>query len=244
MTRYCTVLLIALLMSLTASAQALAQNTGGVFGPIVNEDHKAIQYRITVDPEDAAGELGFAQRLHYEQSINDAFMWRIVGQTRKTVDSDFDFDYLQGELFWQLTHDTARNQMGFRLDGRVRSDNRPNQVGLNWMTQFDLGDDWHARALALSTAQFGDNAADGVFLESRFNIYKRFDTGFTAGLEMFNKLGNTDDEVGIFKTEGHSIGPFVSAPLTRDVSIFAGALFGISDVAADEELRLWITKTF
>ena len=88
---------------LLLAAPLYAQNTGGVFPPTVSEGHKSWQYRWAVDPESANGDTAFAQRLHYQQAINDDFMWRIVGQVRKTDDSDFDPDFLQAELFWEFS---------------------------------------------------------------------------------------------------------------------------------------------
>lgn len=37
---------------------AAAQNTGGVFPPMVNEAHESAQYRIAINPDNAAGETG------------------------------------------------------------------------------------------------------------------------------------------------------------------------------------------
>ena len=226
------------------SSLAHAQNTGGVFPPTVNEGHKSVQYRLTVDPESANGEAAHAQRLHYQQAINGDFMWRIVGQTRKTADSEFDFDYVQAELFWEFTEDNAAINSGVRFDARYRGDDRPNQFGLNWMNQFKLGENWNGRALVLTSVQAGDNAADGLSLATRGNIYRKLPSGQTIGLELFNGLGNTDSGFGSFKTQDHTAGPFVSMPLNDDLSIYLGALFGLSERAADEQLRLWITRGF
>lgn len=226
------------------SSLARAQNTGGVFPPTVNEGHKSAQYRITIDPESANGEAAHAQRLHYQQAINGDVMWRIVGQTRKTADSEFDFDFVQAELFWQLTEDDAKILSGVRFDARYRGDDRPEQLGLNWMNQFKLGGDWSARALVLTAAQFGDNAADGLSMATRGNIYRKLPGGQTIGFELYNGLGNTDSGFGSFKTQNHTAGPFVSMPLNDDISIYLGALVGLSERAADEQLRLWITRGF
>lgn len=81
-----------------------AQNTAGVFGPIVKEGHASAEYRVTFDPESD----GLAQRIHYQQSINGDFMWRAVYGTRKTPDSDFDPDFFQTELYWELSEDEDR----------------------------------------------------------------------------------------------------------------------------------------
>lgn len=236
-------IILGFFISLLLSSQVLAQNTGGVFGPVVNADHKALQYRITLDPDNAAGETGLAQRLHYEQSINSKVMWRVVGQLRKTAASDTDFDFVQGEVFWQITPDDQDYQTGLRFDARYRGDNRPEQFGLNWMNQFKLGGGWSARALALTAVQTGNNSADGVFLQTRGNLYRKIDGGHTIGFELYNNFGNSEN-IGSFKDQGHTIGPFVSTPIGNGVSLYGGALFGLSEAAADTELRFWVTKGF
>ena len=241
MFRILTTLLTAALL-LNFAPSSFAQNTGGVFGPVVNDGHRSFQYRATLDPDTAAGETGFAQRLHYQQSINGDFMWRILGQTRKTDSSDFDVDFVQAELFWQLSEDDSPYQTGVRFDARLRDDDRSEQIGLNWMNEWNLENGWQLRALALSAVQFGDNSADGVLLQTRGHIAKSIGGGTRLGIEMFNNYGSTDG-FGSFNDQAHAIGPFVTAPLGNNFSLFGGALFGISDAAADTELRLWLTKT-
>ena len=234
---------LAALFSAFFSTQAFAQNTGGIFSPVVNEGHRSFQYRTTLDPDTASGGTGFAQRLHYQQAINGDFMWRILGQTRKTADSDFDFDFLQAELFWDMTKDDKQPfQTGVRFDARLRGAGRAEQIGLNWTNEWNLEEDWQVRAIALSAVQLGDNAANGVLLQTRGHIAKSIGGDKRLGVEMFNNLGSTSD-FGSFNKQGHSIGPFVTAPLGNSFSFFGGTLFGISDAAADTELRLWLTKT-
>lgn len=231
------------LIYLGAISAALAQNTGGVFPPMVNEGHSSAQYRIAVNPDNANGETGFAQRLHYQQSINGDLMWRIVGQTKKTNDSDFDLDFLQAELFWELSDDEDQHKMGLRFDARLRDEGRAEQLGLNWTNQFKFENGWSARALVLTAVQLGDNAANGVNLQTRGQIARKTQSGATLGVDMFNNYGRTGN-IGSFKDQSHTIGPFVAAPLRSGLSVYAGPLFGLSKAAPDVEARLWLTKGF
>lgn len=234
--------MLAFCVVLATSFNAQAQNTGGVFPPMVNDGHRSVQYRIAIDPDNAQDDLGFAQRLHYQQAINGDFMWRVIGQTRKTASSDFDLDYLQAELFWELSDDDDKHKTGLRFDARVRDDNRAEQFGLNWMNHFNFEDGWSARALVLTSIQTGNNSADGVNLQTRGQIAKRLN-GYSLGIDMFNGYGNTGS-LGSFKTQNHTIGPFISTPVSDNISIYAGPLFGISKAAPDLEARLWITRGF
>ena len=47
-------------------------NTAGVFPPVVNEEHRSMQYRITIDPDSGA----WGTRLHYQQSLDGSVMLR------------------------------------------------------------------------------------------------------------------------------------------------------------------------
>lgn len=224
------------------SLSAQAQNTGGVFPPSVNEGHKSAQWRIAVDPDGNNNDFRYATRLHYQQTINDDFMWRVIGQANNRGDSDIKLDFVQAELFWELSDKNDKNKTGLRFDARYRDDNRPSQLGVNFMNQFDLGEGWRARAVGLTHYQFGDNARDGINLQTRWQLAKQVEKGAFIGVEMYNNYGYTDDIRG-FDQQNHTVGPFVALPLDG-ISVFAGPLIGISEAAPDLEARLWVTRAF
>lgn len=218
-----------------------AQNTGAVFSPVVTAGHKSIQYRAAVDPDNQLGKTGFAQRLHYQQSIDGDLMWRVIGQTRKTRDSDVDFDFVQAELFWDMSEDGQNYRTGMRFDVRVRDGDRPDQLGVNWMNQFHYNNGWSARALLLGAVEVGSNSADGVNVQTRWQLAKRLEGDRSLGVEMFNNYGNTDD-IGSFDEQSHTVGPIYSMPLNTDWAVFTGVLWGLSNSAPDTELRVWLTR--
>lgn len=218
---------------------AMAQNTGGIFPPMVNEGHKSAQYRVTYDPDSE----GLSQRVHYQQAINGNLMWRGLVSARKTDESDVDFDFVQAELFWELSDDDDAWKTGFRFDARIRDDDRPGLIGVHWTNQFPVTENWNGRFVALSAFDVGNDARDGVFLQTRGNLFTRLESGQTVGVELFNAYGSTDEILDLDK-QGHSIGPFASFPVSDNFSLFTGALFGLTDASADAELRLWITRGF
>ena len=229
---------LGLLILVASTLSAAAQNTGGIFSPIVNEGHKSAQYRsaYNLDTDD------FAQRLHYQQAINGDFMLRLIGQTKETASSDFDFDFVQAELFWQLSPDNSAYGTGLRFDVRLRDDDRPHQLGLNWSNQWKFAEDWTARVVILSALQFGENSTDGIFLAPRAHLSRKFDNGISLGAEYYGNFGNSKD-FSLSKT-GQAAGPFVSAKIAQKTSVLAGVQFGLNDVAPDTDLRLWVTQGF
>ncbi|MEP1229414.1 MAG: transporter [Litorimonas sp.] len=228
---------IALALIAAITPYAHAQNTGGIFSPIVNEGHRSLQYRATFSDDDRS-----AQRVHYQDAINDDFMWRVVGQVISDGNNT-DFDFLQGEMFWDLSDKNDKWAQGLRFDIRVRDDNRPNQFGLNWANEFKLSDRLQARALVFSTLQFGDNSANGIFLQTRGSLTYKATDKVNVGVESYNNYGSTND-FQFLKDSQQQIGPFVTFPVHKNTSIFLNALFGVSQSAPDTDLRFWVTQSF
>lgn len=229
---------LGLLILIASTLSAAAQNTGGIFPPNVNEGHRSAQYRsaYNLDTDD------FAQRLHYQQAINGDFMWRLIGQTKETDASDFDFDFVQAELFWQLSPDTSDYGSALRFDVRLRDDNRPHHLGLNWSNQLKFSEDWTARVVLLSAWQFGENDASGIFLSPRAHLSRKLESGVSLGVEYYGNFGNSKD-FSLSKT-GQAAGPFVSTKIAEKTSVIAGVQFGLNDAAPDADLRLWVTQGF
>jgi hypothetical protein len=230
---------LAALFFLIGTENAVAQNTGGVFSPAVDEGHRSAQYRLGFDPDSDA----FAQRFHYQQSLNGEAMWRVLAQARKTPDSDVDFDFVQGELFWDITNESRYWRTGMRFDVRIRDRGRPATVGVHWMNQFQLAPDWQARLVALTFVDIGDGAADGVGLQTRANVTYTVSDKQSAGLEMFSAYGTTDNFADLDE-QRHQLGPFTNVSFGDGWSLFAGALFGLTGATPDTELRLWLTRGF
>lgn len=215
-----------------------AQNTGAVFGPVVNDGHESAQYRATYDVDSH----GLAQRFHYQRSLSGDLMWRVIGQLRKNAESDTDEDFLQAELFWQLTPDGNPWQRGLRFDVRYRSEGRPAQVGFNWTNQYSFNAKWSSRGLLLTTVQFGEGATDGLFLQSRASLQYKIDASRATGLEMYSSYSRLDD-IPSYEQQGHQLGPYLSQKLTPHYSLYAGALFRLNKSSPDSQLRFWITKS-
>lgn len=231
-----------LLLALGASCWLLpaqAQNTGGVFGPVVDAGERSTEYRIGYDPDSGST----AQRLHYQQSLDSQRRWRVIAAVRETGSSSFDFDFVQGELFWQLTADENSWQQGLRFDIRLRDSDRPSQVGVNWMHQFQVSEIWRARLLLLSSAEFGDNARSGLFMQTRAQLSRSIAGGRRYGLEMFSSYGALDD-IASLSDQRHQIGPFYTLPVAGGLKMHTSALFGVTDPTADINLGIWFSKSF
>lgn len=221
------------------AGHAHAQNTGGVFGPVVNEGHRSFQYRAQYDPD--AKQL--ANRLHYQQSLNGENMWRLVAQTRHGSGTDSGLAFLLGELFWQLTDDSAKWQQGVRFDYRYRDDGRPDLFGFNWMHEVQVSENWRARAILLTGIELGSGARDGILLSTRGQLARSLANGRQFGLELYDVWGSTDD-IPDLSDQFHQLGAYFSTPVGGGFSLLGRALFGLTDRTPDFEIGLWIGRDF
>ena len=218
---------------------ASAQNTGGVFPPMVTEGASAFEYRVTYRPQD--GPNGVAQRIHYQAAPNTRVMWRVVGQVAGTTE-DQDADFVQGELFWELSEDTDAWRTGLRFDAVWREGAAPEQFNVNWTNQLPVGDALTGRFILLSSVQAGDRAADGVAFETRANLFGQTDGGVVLGVESYNLHGSTED-LDLFGGR-QQIGPYAVWPVGQGWGLFTGLLVGANDASPDADYRVWLTRNF
>ncbi|MEM9837671.1 MAG: hypothetical protein AAF830_00805 [Pseudomonadota bacterium] len=228
---------LALFVACIAQTSAFAQNTGGVFGPIVREGHRGVEYRLTYDPSTD----GYAHRLHIEEATTDRLMWRLVAQNRNLGQPGEEFDFVQAELFTQLTEDQASVQHGLRFDARVRSNNRPHFLAASYMNQFDILAGVGFRTVVLMSKEFGPRNRGGANIETRNQLNFRAENGTVFGLEAYNVHGSTADD---FASSAHQVGGFTTFPLGQHGYIQTSALFGINRNAPDTNLRMWLGLRF
>lgn len=216
-----------------------ADNTSGVFGPTVDEGHRSVQYRAGWD----ADSYRFAQRIHYQQAIDGDLRWRVIAQTRKTLDRDFDLDYVRGELLWQLSDIREGWRHALRFDARIRSEGRPALVAINWANEFDMGDRWRARFIAITSAELGDGRSRGLDFETRASMSYRWRPGISLGAELFSEYGRIDDIPSVSR-QSHQAGPTMSFSVGEGWQVYGGTLFGLTDATPDTQLRFWTSRRF
>ena len=216
-----------------------AQNTGGIFPPMVSEGHSSLQYRVTYGISAQAA----AQRVHYQRSLNDALMWRVLAQLKHSEDSPADFQHVQGELFWDLSDKEDWWKTGFRLDARVRTSGATGMVGLHWTNQIRLADNWHMRAVFLSATDIGGDSPSGLGLQTRGNLFTTLPGGPTLGVEFYNAYGSTV-EFKSLPDQKHQVGPFSFIPVGPNWTVFVGLLAGLTPGTETLDIRSWLNYTF
>ena len=229
---------LGLVLSAGAPA-ALAQNTSGVFGPVIDAGESGWEYRGSYDPDDE----DYNQRFHYQRAINGAMRWRLIGQLRSTSDSDFDPDYVRAELVWQMTPDDQKYQSGFRFEGRYRFEDRPGDVTVHWINQWKHFDEWTLRFLIGATRQVGNDPADGILIQTRSSATRSIANGPKLGVEWFGEYGSTSDWLATDEQD-HQIGPVAIWDLGNDWNLYTGVLIGATEASADTNLRFRVSKEY
>jgi len=223
----------------TLAGTATAENTSGVFGPVVREGDRSAQYRLGLDPDSDA----WAQRFHVQQALDSRLRLRGILQLEGGNGSDTDLDYVQAELLWQLTPDGQDYQGAVRFDGRLRPGGEPELLRAIWTNQLAVTDKLRVRGIIVTGVELGDAAFDGVSLETRARMAYALDNGPEIGLDLFSAYGTTD-ELASTDDQEHQFGPYTGLDVGESWSVFGGVLFGLTDASPDVNLRLWLGRSF
>ena len=219
--------------AIALSVEAFAQGTGTVASPSIRAG-SSISFATGIAHDE--GEDGFAQRIDYQSSVREN--WRLRGIVSFN-DRGGEFRYRRLEL--EAMHQFASSQNGWdsaiQVRGRLPDGNDgPERVRVAWLNRWRPVDGPEFRAIALASREFGNDRDAGLALESRFEATWRLPSGNRVGAQMFNRY-NTTSDFGSFDEQRHSIGGVLKGSFNKEVSYRVNALAGVSDAAADFELR-------
>jgi len=224
---------------LLAFSHSTLANTAGVFPPVVEEGHRSLQYRVTLDPD--TGALG--TRLHYQESLNGDVMLRGIVHASESARGHSKVDFIQGELFWDLSEDTDELRHGFRFDARARGRGEPSSVSLNYGLQYIASPQWQARLAVLNTRSFGGKSNTDIQFQARSQLSYRASPAVSLNIEYYSQLGAIDD-FNPWKNQKHQIGPSVNWRVTNGWTLYGGVLSSMNKNSPDTVYRMWVTKAF
>lgn len=207
------------------SHQALAQNMGMVFSPVVKKGVSTVDYRFGYQNEGGT----MAQRLQYKYGISDSWDARALIQFNQSDNESLGFQYVRFESMWQfLEEETAGWASAARFGVEIPDNsNTPYRVGLSWSGLVNLDDYWQLRGNLLIKREFGPNRESGFFPGGRLEISRIITEHVTLALDYFGGHNNITT-IGNFDANAHQLGPlFVVRPF-KEFTIKAGVLYGIS----------------
>ena len=225
-----------------ACAEAGAQNTSSVSSPVVKAGDREAGYRFGWVP-DSSGQQRFAHRFDYGFALNGRQSLKLVASISDGAGDDPGLRSVMAEYLLELTPETARVwQSGIRFDASVSDDAHSGALGVDWLNRWTLNDRLQARAMLVASRDWGEAASDAIALELRSSVAYQLDGGLEVSLLAFNELGTTDR----FGTGGlpQQAGPAISGALGHGWQWTAGNLFGLSDTAPDNDVRLWLSREF
>ena len=226
-------------LGLLTLSNSTSANTAGVFPPVVQEGHRSLQYRVTLNPDTGA----FGTRLHYQESLNDDVMLRGIVHASESATGHSKVDFVQAELFWDLGEDTDRLRHGFRFDARARGRGEPSSVSVNYALQYSVSPQWQARLAVLNTRSFGGKANTDIQFQARSQLSYRASQAVSLNLEYYSQLGAIDD-FNPWKNQKHQIGPSVNWRVANGWTLYGGFLSSMNNSSPNTVYRMWVTKAF
>jgi hypothetical protein len=240
-------LLVIVVTAATAFACAIdanAQSLSSVSGAEVKSGAE-FEYRAGYALEDDGHPENFAQRFHLQYGFENGWRGRVIvlqsehnGQALQTrsVSLEIQKQFLEPK-------NTNGWASAFRVEGQIPTQEAPGKAKVSWLNSYDLDERWQLRGNIYFNHSFGDNAVDGVSIETREEATYKLPCAVKIGVQVFN-FYNTTAHFGSFDEQKHQIGPVVKGKIGKHVKYEASTLFGVSRAASDVDFRLFLAYHF
>lgn len=233
--------LLSVALFLVSSTVLCAQSTALVFSPEVIAGEGAVDFRIGYDP----GKNRWVYRNHIQYGFSDSF--RLRGLTLHTIDSSnqWDFRFFRVEGLWQfLENEKAGWDSALRFDLEiVEGDDLPSRVRLAWSGMYDINPYWQIRGNFFTGYEIGPASDPGALFEVRAQVSRRLTQTARVTFDYFGNMNNTE-AFGNWESQRHQLGPTLNVPLSKNIRVVLGALYGISQTATNSEYRVVCVRTF
>lgn len=222
---------------------AEAQSTSSVSGPEVSPGWQT-EYRFGMTGEHAGETL--THRLHVSRAVADGWRLRGIISFDDSPGRGSRFAYYEADVMWQFAgrSEQDRYKSALRVDLRQNELKESQQIGLNWINQWALHEDWRLRLMGSVDKVFNTPGSGGIILETRASLGRRVSDDIRLEFDMFNRWGNTQGGLGGFEDQNHTAGLVLSGKGPAQMSWALGALAGLSDGAPDGILQLRLGKGF
>jgi hypothetical protein len=239
------ILLIILFCSFSLPAMA---STSSVGGSTVTKGAHQIDARTSWsgDDKNAGNDDRIRTRMVYDYGLTDKIA--IGGQIDfdKRHHDSFEYDDISFQIRRQMSSQADHGlDTGIRLRYTHRDGaNTPHNADIRFTAAKDFGD-IQLRFNQLFEHDLGENAIGGVVLDTRLQVTYKMDNGHRIGVESFSEISNLRTTDG-WSDQDHSIGPVLkgSLPFGKGLSYETGYRHGLSDSAADNMIKFFVSKSF
>lgn len=242
---YRTFLILPLVLSI-ASGVAHAGTTSSVGSPKVTKGKTKIEARFgfAEADEDSSQDERIRYRQQIDHGVTDWYAARIVLQQDDRKGNNLEHGSIRLSNRFHLLE---AKQYGFDLGARleythVDGDKTPSNalIGFYQLIPFN---DYEIRMNQLFSHDVGEDSEDGVGTELRMQVTRKISDTHRFGFESFSDLGNLTELSG-YSAQEHEIGPVLKGKIGNGLAYEAGYRAGISEGAADHNLKFFISRTF
>lgn len=227
----------------SSMSSVVSANNGGVHGPNVKAGASSAEFRLNTTESNGARDDRQQYRVHYQRSMNDRLQVRLVLQYRDF--GNFEYDSAKAEFLYNYQKaESGKYSAGLRLDVRTSKGERPEDVVINWVNQYNISDTLHVRALAILGKNVTDNGSGDKpsNLGSRFAITKKMPDGIQLSAEMYNTYGEFDN-ISDFEDQRHQFGPSIRYT-HKDWYAYGRYLVGLSSATEDHNFQFRVGMRF
>lgn len=226
-----------------SALSAEAQSTSSVSGPEVSPGWTA-EYRFGLADNPAGDTL--TNRVNLSYGFDNGVRVRGIISFDDSPGRGGRFAYYETDVMWHFLgrQKSDRYKSAFRVDLRQNEIRESQQIGFNWINQWNLDADWKLRLMGSVDKVFNRSGSGGVILETRASLGRKVSDDLTVEFDMFNRWGNTQGGLGRFDDQNHTAGISLSGPGPGDTKWAVGALAGLSDAAPDGILQVRLSKGF
>lgn len=206
------------------------------------------RYSYSLDNESNSKKDKLFTRFGIGYGVTKSFAVELSANQENPSNDSYEHENMSFRFNFQTFEQSVHGfDAGFRVTyDMMDGDKDADEVELRLMGKYQSGN-YEFRSNLVIETEVGHNSEEGIQLEPRFQVVRKFDIGLEkpikAGFEMFNDFKNLrfiDDEFN----QDQEFGPVVKGNFTDTVSYQFGALFGLNGDSADTALRFFLYKKF
>lgn len=239
------IILALFILSFTSIAQA---STSSVGGSTVTKGKHQLDARTSwsEDDKNAGNDDRLRTRMIYDYGLTDKIAIGTQIDFDKRHHDNLEYDDISFQIRRQMSSQAEHGwDTGLRLRYTHRDGaNTPHNADIRFTAAKDF-DRLQFRFNQLFEHDLGENAVSGVILDTRLQLTYKMDNGHRFGVESFSEIDNVRTTNG-WSDQDHSIGPVLKGalPFSENLSYEIGYRHGISDAAADNMIKFFVSRGF
>jgi hypothetical protein len=233
---------LGVLLSLGAAHAGL----GGIGNAAVNKGQLTAHWRTSYSADDESSRLDgrFRNRAMLDYGFTDDFAFGLYIQTDNPGNDNNAHDAVIAEARFELA-DAKTNgyYSGFRLRYTHKDgDKTPSNAHIRLIAGVPIGK-WDLRINQIFAYEVGPDAKGGIGVDTRLQATHFYHPDHRVGIESFSDFGY-GDRTPHFDQQNHTIGPVFAGKIEKGLFYEVGYRRGLSKAAADDTVKLFITKIF